>query len=41
VEATLKLKLELPNQVIKILDKPKLSIPISDYKALKNYLLEH
>jgi threonine synthase len=40
VEATLKLKLELPNQVIKILDKPKLSIPISDYKALKNYLLE-
>lgn len=40
VEATLELKLDPPKQVEKILNKPKLSIPINDYKSLKEFILE-
>lgn len=40
VEATLKLKIDPPKQVEKILNKPKLSLPISDYKSLKDFFLE-
>ncbi len=40
VEATLELKLDPPKQVEKFLNKPKLSIPINDYKSLKEFILE-
>ena len=40
VEATLKIKLDPPKQVEKILHKAKLSIPINDYKSLKNFFLD-
>ena len=40
IEATLKLKLDTPKQVEKILHKTKLSIPIKDYKSLKNFILD-
>ena len=39
VEATLKLKIDPPKQIEKVLDKPSLSIPISDYKSLKDFFL--
>ena len=41
VESTLKLKLDLPSQIDKLMKKPKLSIPLKDYQALKEFLLEH
>ena len=41
VESTLKLKLDLPSQIDKLMEKPKLSIPLKDYQALKEFLLEH
>lgn len=40
VEGTLKLKLDLPSQIEDLMKKPKLSIPLKDYKALKKFLLE-
>ncbi len=40
VESTLKIKLDPPAQLQGVLNKPKLSIPISDYKSLKKFLLE-
>jgi threonine synthase len=40
VEATLKIKLDPPKQIEKILNKTKLSIPINDYKSLKNFFLD-
>lgn len=39
VEATLKLKIDPPKQIEKVLAKPSLSIPISDYKSLKDFFL--
>ena len=41
VESTLKLKLQTPSQVKKVLNKPKLSLSINDYKSLVDFLLEH
>lgn len=41
VESTLKLKLDLPSQIDKLMEKPKLSIPLKDYQSLKEFLLEH
>jgi threonine synthase len=38
VEETLKLNLNPPEQIKSILNKPKLSVPISDYKSLKKFL---
>lgn len=40
VEGTLKLKLDPPSQIENLMEKPKLSIPLKDYKALKKFLLE-
>ena len=40
VENTLKIKLDPPKQIEKILNKTKLSIPINDYKSLKNFFLD-
>ena len=40
VEAALKLKINRPKQVEKVLNKPKLSLSINDYKSLKDFFLE-
>ena len=40
VEATLKIKLDPPKQIEKILNKTKLIIPINDYESLKNFFLD-
>jgi len=39
-EGTLKLTLALPSPIEDLMKKPKLSIPLKDYKALKKFLLE-
>jgi threonine synthase len=40
VEAALKIKINRPKQVEKVLNKPKLSLSINDYKSLKDFFLE-
>jgi threonine synthase len=40
VETALKLKINRPKQVEKVLNKPKLSLSINDYKSLKDFFLE-
>jgi threonine synthase len=40
VETTLKLKINPPKQVESLLNKPKLSLPVNDYKALKDFFFE-
>jgi len=40
VEAALKLKINRPKQIEKVLNKPKLSLSINDYKSLKDFFLE-
>ena len=40
VETILKLKIDPPKQVESLLNKPKLSLPVNDYKALKDFFFE-
>ena len=40
VETTLKLKIDPPKQVESLLNKSKLSLPVNDYKALKDFFFE-
>jgi threonine synthase len=39
VESTLKLEIDPPKEVESLLNKPKLSLPINDYKSLKDFFL--
>ena len=41
VEATIQENVELPEQILKVMDKKKQSIKISTYEELKSFLLEH
>ena len=41
VEATIQENVELPEQILKVMDKKKQSIKISTYDELKSFLLEH